>query len=216
MKRKLSNAVASRGRRVPLGASVLALALVLVAGAMSGTGSEAATSARQATISMALVLDDCVNPVERPLRAGAQRAARKLKFSLKIVCPSPVTAQAQITLMQTLIVQRPKAIVILPVDSVALVPIINQAVEAGITVATTELDAPRSKRAFFYFGGTPTLGQGKMQANRVFAYLKQKRAKGTINFYVTSCLPTVTGQQDRRRGFEQQAAKLNRTKSKFK
>jgi ABC-type sugar transport system substrate-binding protein len=165
---------------------------------------------------MALVLDDCVNPVERPLRAGAQRAAKKYKFSLKIVCPTPVTAQAQIALMQTLIVQRPKAIVILPVDSNALVPIINQAIDAGITVATTELDAPTSKRSFFYFGGTPPLGQGKMQANRVFTYLTQKHAKGTINYYVTSCLPTVTGQQDRRRGFEQQVAKLNRKKSKFK
>jgi ABC-type sugar transport system substrate-binding protein len=212
---ELSETGASRGRRVALLALAFLVPLVLVAGASSGTHSGAATSTKQATISMALVLDDCVNPVERPLRAGAQRAAKKLGFSLKIVCPSPVTAQAQITLMQTLIAQRPKAIVILPVDSVALVPIINQAVAAGITVATTELDAPASKRSFFYFGGTPTLGQGKMQANRVFAYFKKKRAKGTINYYVTSCLPTVTGQQERRRGFEQQVAKLNRS-SKFK
>ena len=187
---KLRGDVASRSRRIAIVTLVAAGALVLV-------------------------LDDCVNPVERPLRAGAQAAAKKLKFSLRIVCPSPVTAQAQITLMQTVIAQHPKAIVILPVDSTALVPIINQAVSAGITVATTELDAPTSKRSFFYFGGTPPLGQGKMQANRVFSYFKSKHAKGTINYYVTSCLPTVTGQQDRRRGFEQRVNVLNK-RSKFK
>jgi ABC-type sugar transport system substrate-binding protein len=212
---KLREVVAARSGRMAIVMLVVAGALVLVAGASSRTNSRGSAPAKGAKISMVLVLDDCVNPVERPLRAGAQAAARKLKFSLKIVCPSPVTAQAQITLMQTVIASRPKAIVILPVDSTALVPIINQAVSAGITVATTELDAPASKRSFFYFGGTPPLGQGKMEATRVFSYFKSKHAKGTINYYVTSCLPTVTGQQDRRRGFETQVRKLNRS-SKFK
>jgi ABC-type sugar transport system substrate-binding protein len=211
----LSRALGSRGGRAGLVGALLVAALVVVTAAPSRTRSGSGVSAKAATLSMALVLDDCVNPVELPLRKGAERAAKKFKFSLKVVCPSPVTAQAQITLMQTLIAQRPKAIVILPVDSTALVPVINQAVSAGITVATTELDAPSSQRSFFYFGGTPPLGQGKMQADRVFAYYRKRHAKGTIRYYVTSCLPTVTGQQDRRRGFEQEVARLNR-RSKFK
>jgi ABC-type sugar transport system substrate-binding protein len=198
--------------RAALVGSLLVAALVLAAVASSGTSSATKSGAK---FSFALVLDDLVNPVELPLRKGAEAAAKKYKFSLKIVGPSPVTAQVQIQLLQTLTVQKPNAIVILPVDSSALVPAINAAVDAGITVATTELDAPTSKRRFFYFGGTPPLGQGKMQARRVFAYLKNQKAKGTIGFYVTSCLPTVTGQQDRRRGFEQEVTRLN-AKNKFK
>jgi ribose transport system substrate-binding protein len=214
---RLGRALRLRATRAAIVAALVGGALVLAAAAPSGTRSGAAPSTKQAKVSLALVLDDCVNPVELPLRKGAERASKKLKFSLKIVCPSPVTAQQQITLMQTLIAQRPNGIVILPVDSLALVPVIDQAVAAGITVATTELDAPTSKRSFFYFGGTPPLGQGKMQARRVFAYFKKKHAKGTLRYYVTSCLPTVTGQQDRRRGFEQEVARLNKKrKYKFK
>src|SRR5215213_7918368 len=90
----------------PLG-RVLILAFAISAAAVGAVAlpdshATAATRTKAAAVSMALVLDDCVNPVERPLRAGAQQASKKYKFSLKIVCPTPVTAQAQIALMQTL------------------------------------------------------------------------------------------------------------------
>jgi ABC-type sugar transport system substrate-binding protein len=49
-----------------------------------------------------------------------------------------------------------------------------------------------------------------MQADKVAAYLRSKGVKGDVGYAVTSCLPTVTGQQDRRRGFEQEAAALNK------
>ena len=213
----ISRILASHGARGALVAALLAAALALAGSASSRTQVGRSASSPAAGVSLALVLDDCVNPVELPLRRGAENASKKLHFSLKVVCPSPVTAQQQITLMQTLTVQRPNGIVILPVDSVALVPAINAAISAGITVATTELDAPTSKRSFFYFGGTPPIGQGKMQADRVAAYFKRKHAKGNVNYYVTSCLPTVTGQQDRRHGFEREAARLNASgKYKFK
>jgi ABC-type sugar transport system substrate-binding protein len=194
---------------------VTATALALAATAQPRPGSQAAPARKQAQITLALVLDDCTNPVERPLVKGAEDASSKLGFTLKNVCPNPNTAQQQISLVQDLVASKVNAIIILPVDSSALVPAINAAVDAGIPVATTELDAPTSKRSFFYFGGTPPLGQGVMQADRVAAYFKAKHAKGTIKYVVTSCLPTVTGQQDRRKGFETEAAKLNK-KNRFK
>jgi ribose transport system substrate-binding protein len=183
---------------------------VLAAAAASGVSGHKGTSAKHAQVNLALVLDDLTNPVELPLRKGAEDAARKYHFGLKIVGPSPATAQSQISLMQDLQAQKPNGIVILPIDSSALVPAINNAVAAGITVATTELDAPTSNRSFFYFGGSPPLLQGKQQADRVAATLKAKNATGTVNFIVTSCLPTVTGQQQRRAGFEQEVAQLNK------
>jgi ABC-type sugar transport system substrate-binding protein len=204
-------------RRLAVVGSLAIAALVLAATAQPGSDSHAQPTAANATITLALVLDDCTNPVERPLVKGAEDAAKKLGFTLKNVCPNPNTAQNQISLVQDLVTQKVNAIIILPVDSSALVPAINAAVDAGVTVATTELDAPTSKRSFFYFGGTPPLGQGKMQADRVAAYFKAKGATGTVNYVVTSCLPTVTGQQDRRKGFETEAARLNKLKTyKFK
>jgi ribose transport system substrate-binding protein len=202
-------------RRAALLGALAAVALAATAAAQSGLRSPAGSTAKNANITIALVLDDLTNPVELPLRRGAEDAAKKYGFTLKVVGPSPATAQEQISLMQDLQAQKVDGIVILPIDSTALVPAINSAVAAGITVATTEIDAPTSKRTFYYFGGSPPLLQGKMQADRVAAYFKAKKAKGTINFIVTSCLPTVTGQQDRRSGFEKEVAKLNK-RNKFK
>jgi ABC-type sugar transport system substrate-binding protein len=197
----------ARGR-IAIGLALLGT-LALAATAQSGVRTHSSGSAAHAKVTLALVLDDLTNPVELPLRKGAKDAAKKLGFDLKIVGPSPNTAQQQISLMEDLVAQKVNGIVILPVDSSALVPAINDAVSAGIPVATTELDAPTSKRSFFYFGGTPPLQQGMMQADHVAAYFKAKAATGTVDYVVTSCLPTVTGQQDRRKGFEQEAKKLN-------
>jgi ABC-type sugar transport system substrate-binding protein len=171
--------------------------------------SEGAASPRDVTI--ALILNDLTNPVSLPLRQGAQDAADKHHFKLNIVGPQPATAQGQIALLQDMQTQNVDGIILLPVDSEALVPAIDQAVAAGIPVVTTELDAPNSKRSFFYFGGAATLDQGKQSADRVFDYFTKKGATGPINFVVTSCLPTVTGQQDRKNGFEQRVAELNAT-----
>jgi ABC-type sugar transport system substrate-binding protein len=195
--------------RVAIGLALLAT-LALAATAQSGVRTHTAPAGVHAKVTLALVLDDLTNPVELPLRKGAKDAAKKLGFDLKVVGPSPNTAQQQISLMQDLVAQKVNGIVILPVDSSALVPAINAAVDAGIPVAATEIDAPTSKRSFFYFGGTPPLQQGQMQARKVAAYYKAKGTTGSVDYVLTSCLPTVTGQQDRRKGFEQEAAKLNK------
>lgn len=205
--------LSSRTRTVRRGALLgvlAATALLLAAAAQSSVRSSAGVSAKNANVTIALVLDDLTNPVELPLRKGAEDAAKKYGFTLKVVGPSPATAQQQISLMQDLQAQKVNGIVILPIDSSALVPAINSAVSAGITVATTEIDAPTSNRAFYYFGGSPPLLQGKMQADRVAATFKAKKARGRVKFIVTSCLPTVTGQQDRRAGFEKEVARLNK------
>src|SRR4051812_6914633 len=188
-------------RRPALVAGAVALVATLVAAATAEPAVHQSAKA-SASVKLALILDDLTNPVELPLRKGAQAAADKYGFSLKITGPSPNTAQAQIALVQDQVAQKVNGIVMLPVDSSALVPAINSAVGSGVPVATTELDAPTSKRSFFYFGGTPPLQQGMMQADRITSYLKSKGATGTQNVVVTSCLPTVTGQQDRRKGFE--------------
>jgi ABC-type sugar transport system substrate-binding protein len=160
-------------------------------------------------VTIALVLNDLTNPVSLPLRKGAEDAAAELGFKLITVGPNPSTAQAQIALLETMPTQGAQGVVLLPVDSEALVPAINAIVGGGIPVVTTELDAPNSKRAFFYFGGANPLDQGKASADRVFEHYKAAGATGTINYVITSCLPTVTGQQDRMRGFVDRVKELN-------
>jgi ABC-type sugar transport system substrate-binding protein len=179
--------------------------------ASSGSGSTTTAAAKK--VHLTLILNDLTNPVSVPLRKGAEDAAKELGFDLKIVGPNPATAQEQINTLQNVQTQKPDGIVILPVDTGALTPAIDRAVAAGIPVATTELDAPKSKRSFFYFGGDPPLDQGKMSADKVFETLKSEGAKGTVNFVVTSCLPTVEGQQQRRSGFEDRVKELNASSS---
>ncbi|MDQ6709896.1 MAG: sugar ABC transporter substrate-binding protein [Candidatus Dormibacteraeota bacterium] len=191
--------------------ATLALGAGLVLTACGGTSSSGSTK----HITLALVLDDLTNPVELPLRKGAQDMAAKDGFTLKVVGPSPATAQQQISLMQDLQQQKVDGTIILPVDSAALVPAINSMVAAHIPVATTEIDAPTSNRSFFYIGGSSTIDQGKLSAQRVFKYFKDKGVTGTINYVLTSCLPTVTGQQERRSGFEAEVQVENAT-SPFK
>jgi ABC-type sugar transport system substrate-binding protein len=195
--------------------AALAAASMAVAGCGSDSGGSDSGGSDQAAAgttkkpSFALVLNDLTNPVSVPLRKGAEDASKKLGFDLDIVGPNPSTAQEQINTLKTVQAQKPDGIVILPVDTGALVGAINSAVDAGVPVATTELDAPDSKRAFYYFGGSPPLDQGKMSADRVFDTLKAKGTTGTVNYVVTSCLPTVEGQQQRREGFEKEVAALN-------
>ena len=193
--------------------AAVALGAGLVLTACGNSSGSPGTSTKHLTL--ALVLDDLTNPVELPLRKGAEDMAAKYGFTLKVVGPSPSTAQQQISLLQDLETQKVDGTIILPVDSSALVPAINSMVAAGIPVAATEIDAPNSNRSFFYIGGSSTIDQGKLSAQRVFTYFKAKGSTGTINYVLTSCLPTVTGQQDRRSGFEAEVQVENAT-SPFK
>ncbi len=186
----------------------LAGTAVLAAGILAPWNVATAKEAKNITI--ALVLNDLTNPVSLPLRKGAEDAAKELGFKLIIVGPQPSTAQSQIALLQTMPTQNVNGVVLLPVDSKALVPAINQTVDSGIPVVTTELDAPGSKRSFFYFGGASPLDQGTVSADRVFKHYKDAGATGTINYVITSCLPTVTGQQDRMKGFVDRVTELNK------
>ena len=182
-----------------------AIAATLLTG--TWTAAEAQKAAKDITI--ALVLNDLTNPVSLPLRKGAEDAAAELGFKLITVGPSPSTAQGQIALLETMPTQGANGVILLPVDSEALVPAINATVDGGIPVVTTELDAANSKRSFFFFGGAAPIDQGKVSADRVFQTFKDAGKTSTINFVITSCLPTVSGQQDRMSGFVKRVAELN-------
>ena len=144
-----------------------------------------------------------------PTPEGAEDAAAELGFTLDTVGPSPATAEGQIALLQNMAAQEVNGIILLPVDSAALVPAIDEVVGEGIPVVTTELDAPRLPACVLLLRWANTVDQGRFSADRVFQHFADAGATRPINFVVTSCLPTVTGQQDRLNGFTERVAELN-------
>lgn len=177
--------------------AVTVAAAVLFAGAAAGTG----TGTVQAkSVTIGFVLPDLQNPIFVPMRTGASKAAKKFGFTLKLVGPASGDAPGQISLIQDLTTQHVNGIIVVPVDAKAVNPAIDAAVNQGITVATANLDAVGSKRAFYY--GPNAKLEGKLEGKRVLSTLHKARLKGKVNFVITSCLPSVTGQLDRRAGFE--------------
>ena len=84
-------------RAIRAAAALGTAALVIATGVATSQGLAAAAGSGK-KVSLVLVLDDLTNPVELPLRVGAQNAAKHFGFALKIVGPSPATAQQQIGL----------------------------------------------------------------------------------------------------------------------
>jgi ABC-type sugar transport system substrate-binding protein len=182
--------------------------LLAVPGALTHSSTVHAKS-----VTLGVILPELQNPFELPLEAGARDAAKKLGFTLKLVGPNPPTTQAQISLLQDQITQKVDGIVLEPADTSALNTTIAKAVSANIPVSTVILDSPASQRAFFL--GPNAEKEGEQEAQRTMAVLHGQHAKGVINYVVTSCFPTVSGQLLRRAGWEKAAKNKNRYKSEF-
>jgi ribose transport system substrate-binding protein len=77
-----------------------------------------------------------VNPYHKSCWIGAQKAAAEFK-DIKITVTSPTRADnidEQTRMMEDIILKRPNAIVFIPVDYVALVPVVEKMNQAGIPV----------------------------------------------------------------------------------
>jgi ribose transport system substrate-binding protein len=190
-----------------------ALALTLVLAACGGA-TDAVTPTPVATrLTFAFVLPDLQNPIFVPMRTGAEAAAKEFGFDLRLVGPQPAGVQGQISLLQDFTQQKVDGLIVVPVDATGVNPAIDAAVAAGIPVATANLDATGSKRAFYY--GPDAKTEGALQAKRLMETLHSQGAKGVVNYVITSCLPSVSGQLDRRAGFETTTDKSNPYASDF-
>lgn len=124
------------------GKESLGLALAAVVIASGGYGRESAPAASPAAAqpespgkTIALVPPALTNTVYLDIAAGAQAAAAKLGYTLKLSAPaneSDPLAQARI--VETLISQRPAAIALCPTDPKAIGTAVSLANEAGIPV----------------------------------------------------------------------------------
>ncbi len=105
------------------------------------------------------------HPLYEWITRQAEETAKKHRVKLMVKAPDEAHLEQQIRMMETLIKQGVDGIAIAPVDSDALVPIINHAVESGIPVICFESDAPRSQRMAFI--GTDNLISGRVLADRL-------------------------------------------------
>lgn len=126
----------------------------IAASAQAAVGLMAASSglvgcARQKSskVTLAFIPKSLNNPVFEITRAGAEDRVKELSdVSFRWIGPTTGDAAAQSQIIDDLIVQGVDGICLSCNDPAALLPVINRAVEAGVSVITWDADSPQSKR----------------------------------------------------------------------
>jgi len=153
-----------------LAACLAVLALSAAAGCQGGMPDAALSGAGEpAEPESPAYVFGIIYPYAHPLyewvTRQAEETARKHRVKLMVKAPDEAHLEQQIRMMETLIKEGVDGIAIAPVDSDALVPIINLAVDSGIPVVCFESDAPESKRMAFI--GTDNLESGRILADKL-------------------------------------------------
>ena len=109
-----------------------ALGAALISGAM-------AASAAAADFSLSFIVKDMTNPYYWRMGEGAKRAAEELGIDLNFVSAKVNgDIDGQIAVVETEIVKKPDAIVLVPMNGTALIPKVMEANSAGIPVITAD------------------------------------------------------------------------------
>jgi ABC-type sugar transport system substrate-binding protein len=201
------------GRRTSkLGSTVVvAVAGIACTGALAGCGSgpssgqAAVGSSTTKPVSVTLILPGLTNPFYIPAIKGAKDAAKK--YGVKLNVTGTQSSGSLIPYVQTATASRATGIIVSPEDPNSLDTVIKDATAKGVTVGTFILDSPNSERKFFI--GPDTEGEGRQQGKLVLERLHAEGFKGTAQTSITSCVPGATGQQLRRKGFEEVVTNQN-------
>jgi ribose transport system substrate-binding protein len=91
------------------------------------------------SVTIALVMSNRTNPLYTEMERGARQAERDLGVQLIVKTAAQETSiDQQIQIVEDLIREQVQAIVIAPVDSVQLIPVLKKAQDAGVIVITIE------------------------------------------------------------------------------
>ncbi|WP_341279597.1 substrate-binding domain-containing protein [Paenibacillus sp. FSL H8-0537] len=113
----------------------------------ASTASTASTAAPD--IATFGIIYPMAHPYYETVTESAKAAAALRGVQLIVKAPDEANLEQQIRMMETMIASQVDGIALDPIDAEALVPVINKAVQAGITVICFESDSPSSKRAAF-------------------------------------------------------------------
>ena len=121
------------------------------------------------------------NPIYRVALEGAEQAAKDLgpqyNIKIKIVDATPAAedAQLQVSALEKLVLDGVDGVTIACSDTSQLTAAIDDAVDAGVNVATFASDAPQSKRFFSYMADNDQCGHTLM-----VALAKAMKGKGVV------------------------------------
>ncbi|PYI39446.1 sugar ABC transporter substrate-binding protein [Arthrobacter psychrolactophilus] len=124
-------------------------------------------------------------PYFEAMNAGGQQAAEDLGIEWLYQGPTTADAAAQADIVRSLIQQKVDALIVAPNDPDSMAPLLKQAQEAGIKVATADTDAPNSVRQVFV-NQTTEENHGKALSESLM-----KAMGGTGEFAIVSCSETA-------------------------
>ncbi|PZD94018.1 sugar ABC transporter substrate-binding protein [Paenibacillus sambharensis] len=146
---------------------LLALLVMVVSGCSSGLGNYSVRQEPETSPPAVLrapsktfgIIYPMAYPAYENLTTIAGEYAARHNVKLVIKAPDTPSIEQQIRIVDTMIKDQVDGIAISPVDSDALTPVINKAVEAGIPVVCFESDAPGSRRHAFVGADNYAAGQ---------------------------------------------------------
>lgn len=180
-----------RKNLLALGAVTVAAAIVLAGctarGAGSGGGSappsDGGGSAGQISVAFVPKLQGI--PYFEAMNTGGQRAADELGFEWLYQGPTTADAAAQADIVRSYIQQGVDVLIVAPNDPDSMAPLLQEAADAGIKVATSDTDAPNSVREVFVNqASVDGIGQGLTDA-------LLEAMGGTGKYAIVSCGETA-------------------------
>lgn len=124
-------------------------------------------------IIIAMVPKSLDNPVFLDAKEEGERVGRELGIKVEWLGSMQTDADEQKAIVETLIRRQVDGIVISCIDPEKMRPVINKAVEAGITVATFDSDSPDSNRIFYC--GTNNYAAGEACGKALVKVLQTKK-----------------------------------------
>jgi ribose transport system substrate-binding protein len=190
---------------VLLVAGALALAIVIAGcGSSSDNSSSSTASSGGSTATKAkkpyrvtLVVGITNNPFYTSMARGAKDAAKRLGVNLDVQGATEFSPSAETPIVNAVIAKKPDGIVLVPTDATAIDPLAKKAHDAGITIATTDIDVATPANRIAYFASDNQVG-GQMAAKQL---LKDTGGKGKA--FVLADAPNVPTGVARVNGFKQ-------------
>lgn len=185
------------GRRL---AKWVAVALVLAgAVAVSSPSGVPVAHAGPATIEVAIILKNLVNPYFVNMKNGAEAAGRDLGARVTALAPQkPDNVEEQLRMLENLVQRRVNAIVLVPADSQAIVPGVRKAVAAGIPIFNADTKVAGLEGVISFFG-IDNVAVGEAIARYVVDYVN-RRLNGKADVVILEGVPGAQTAIDRQTG----------------
>ncbi len=148
------------------------------------------------------------NPVFLDTKEEAERICKELGVDFEWLAPYQMSSIDQENIVKSLIKRKVDGILISCIDPERMAPLIDQAVAAGIKVATFDSDSPKSKRLFYC--GTDNYNAGKASSKALADILEtENRIENELNVLVMTGGTGALNLNERLQGFKETNEKLN-------